>query len=211
MAMMGLKFNFSEVEPPIDFDAMQFRLGILKVNKTNDTTLEMIIPLRRIFHYHISTTFFPTFCLLTIACLTLFIDPERFEAKISLSLTTMLVMQTLQENIGDNLPKTAYNKLIDVWLIIGMSVPFSVFLVLVFIELLPREGRSGEATQPRIVPATNRGTSSRVKVKDHGKRTTKERIHRLFQIVIPTFTTLAAFGYFVIVVNITKCHDKYFD
>ena len=43
----------------------------------------------------------------------------------------MLVMQTLHENISNGLPKTAYIKLVDWWLIYGIVVPFLVFLVLV--------------------------------------------------------------------------------
>ena len=123
-----------------DSDTTQFEVGRFLVEESGDnTSVTLIIPLKRIYRYHTATTFFPTASLLTISCLTLFIDPERFEAKIGLSLTTMLVMQTLQENIGDNLPKTAYIKLIDEWLIFGMCVPFAVFLVLVFIEILPAD------------------------------------------------------------------------
>ena len=82
-----------------DSDTTQFELGKLSVEVIDDTSVALLIPLRRIYHYHIASTFFPTASLLIISCLTLFINPERFEAKIGLSLTTMLVMQTLHENI----------------------------------------------------------------------------------------------------------------
>ena len=185
-----------------DSDTTQFELGKLTAQANDDNkTITLIIPLKRLYHYHIASTFFPTASLLIISCLTLFIDPERFEAKIGLSLTTMLVMQTLQENIGDNLPKTAYIKLIDEWLIFGMCVPFAVFLVLVFIEIMPDEN------QIKILDQSNSVRVAKMK-SDSQKRFTKERIHKLFQWVIPFLTTLSALGYWIRVTYQTYNQDK---
>ena len=60
-------------------------------------------------------------------------------AKLRKWMFTMLVMQTLQVNISDDLPKTAFLKFIDFWLLFGMMVPFVVFLVLCILEALPSE------------------------------------------------------------------------
>ena len=174
-----------------DSDTTQFELGKLSVEVIDNTSVALLIPLRRIYHYHIASTFFPTASLLIISCLTLFINPERFEAKIGLSLTTMLVMQTLQENIGSNLPKTAYIKLIDEWLIFGMCVPFVVFLALVFIEILPEDGAYNESD-----PATLLKVSKSRKIPPLTK-ITKDKMHKLFQLIIPSMTILAALTYLV--------------
>lgn len=95
------------------------------------------IPLKRMIGNHLMTTFFPTMCLLTISCLILYIDLHRFEVTIMVSLTAMLVMYTLHQSISEKLPKTGQIKLIDIWLLIGLVIPFMVFLGLTIIEILP--------------------------------------------------------------------------
>ena len=47
----------------------------------------------------------------------------------------MLVMYTLYQSIASALPQTAYLKMIDVWLLFGLMMPFVVFLFVVIWEL----------------------------------------------------------------------------
>ena len=177
---------------------LQFTLGTLTVElDRNSTVLTMNVPLSRIYNYHLAATFFPTSCLLIIACLTLFIGPDHFEANVALALTTMLVMQTLHENISNGLPKTAYIKLVDWWLIYGIVVPFLVFLVLVVIEMLPNENK---------LDRTNRIFSARheenTKVKTH--QLTKERVHRWSKIGISSVSALFALAFMLYAVYIVN-------
>ena len=51
-------------------------------------------------------------------------------------LTTMLVMFCLYQNVSDNMPKTAYLKFIDKWLLFGIVVPFMSFVVETVLILL---------------------------------------------------------------------------
>ena len=146
---------------------LQFDLGplIVKMNK-NKTALTVNIHLNRIYNNHLATTFFPTTCLLIIACFTLFIGPDHFEVNIALALTTMLVMQTLHENISQDVPKTAYLKLVDWWLIYGMLVPFLVFMVLGVIEMLPKENSlENNATAGRGLSHTGSAKGWQKKIK----------------------------------------------
>ena len=94
------------------------------------------ITLRRMISYHIVSTFSPTLLLLLIGIITLFLDESHFEATIMLAITAMLVMYTLYESASSGLPKTAYLKMIDIWLIFGLVVPFIVFLVEMIAEIL---------------------------------------------------------------------------
>ena len=189
---------------PKDFVPMQFQLGQVTASVTNDTLLIMKIPLRRIYSYHLATTFYPTFCLMTIACLTLFIDPNHFQATIALSLTTMLVMQTLQENISDDLPKTATIKLVDVWLIAGSTVPFLVFLVLVVVEMLPSE----QLTNTQVGDSNLEVNNKKWGMKEQGL--CKERVHGWFRLLIPCSTAVFAVGYFTAAFFITAIHSSEF-
>ena len=71
-----------------------------------------------------------------MAVLTMFIDESHFEATIMVALTAMLVLYTLFQSISDNMPTTAYLKLLDVWLIFGLGMPFLIFIVEVTWELM---------------------------------------------------------------------------
>ena len=73
------------------------------------------------------STYAPTILLLLIAEITLFVDESHFEATTMVSLTTMLVMYTLIQSNSVSLPNTAYLKMIDIWLMHGLIVPFCVF------------------------------------------------------------------------------------
>ena len=94
----------------------------------------MEITLLRIFTHHLVNTFLPTACLIIIAEMTLFIDTGHFEATIMVALTSMLVMYTLYQSISATLPQTAYIKMIDVWLLAGLILPFIVFIILVLVD-----------------------------------------------------------------------------
>ena len=97
--------------------------------------LSVVIELRRKCFFHIVTTYFPTLCLLIIVEVLLFIPEGHFETTITVSLTTMLVMYTLYQSILDTLPQTSYLKLIDIWLIACLTLPFLVFLVEVISQI----------------------------------------------------------------------------
>ena len=110
------------------------------VSKSSDYIV-VEITLRRMISYHIVSTFSPTLLLLLIGIITLFLDESHFEATIMLAITAMLVMYTLYESASSGLPKTAYIKMMDIWLIFGLVVPFVVFLVEMAVEIM-RDGDS---------------------------------------------------------------------
>ena len=68
--------------------------------------------------------------------MTLFIDVSHFEATIMVTLTSMLVMYTLYQSISATLPQTSYLKMIDIWLLSGLIIPFIIFIVLAIIDVL---------------------------------------------------------------------------
>ena len=100
------------------------------------------ITLQRRYFYHLATTYFPTFCLIIITEMLLFINEEHFEAIIMVALTTMLVMYTLHQSISSQLPKTSYMKMIDIWLMFCLTIPFLVFVVEVVLEALRSHHRN---------------------------------------------------------------------
>ena len=108
-------------------------LGGAKGQKSNQS-IQIEVKLQRMFSLYMTTTFLPTTCLIMIAELTLFMDISHFETSIMVALTSMLVMYTLYQSISATLPQTAYIKMIDCWLLIGLIIPFAVFIILVVVE-----------------------------------------------------------------------------
>lgn len=80
--------------------------------------------LKRRFLLQIFTVYIPTFCVLVIMHTTHYYPIKDFEASVMVGLTGMLVMTTLLLSISNNLPSTNYIKLIDIWMLFGMSTPF---------------------------------------------------------------------------------------
>ena len=80
---------------------------------------------------------------------TLYFNAEHFKTTSGVTVTTMLVMYTLYQAVSHKLPPTSYIKMIDIWLIFGLILPFSVFFLLVLIDHLPRP-RPGEITLTKV-------------------------------------------------------------
>ena len=72
----------------------------------------------------ILTTFVPTVLLNMISYSTNYFKAFFFEAIVTVNLTAMLVLTTLFINISNSLPPTSYLKMIDVYLIFSLLIPF---------------------------------------------------------------------------------------
>ena len=62
-----------------------------------------------------------------------------FEAIIALNASVMLVLTTMFINVSNNLPKTAYIKMIDIWLLFNLFKPFVDIIMQTYIENLKTE------------------------------------------------------------------------
>ena len=109
------------------------------------------IKLRRRCLFHLATTYFPTLCLFLISEVLLFINEEHFEATIMVSLTAMLVMYTLHQSILSQLPKTSYMKMIDIWLLCGLTIPFLVFILEVTSEMIRHNKKQQQRKRAKLV------------------------------------------------------------
>ena len=107
------------------------------------------IKLKRRCLFHLATTYFPTLCLFVISEILLFINEEHFEATIMVSLTAMLVMYTLHQSILAQLPKTSYMKMIDIWLLCGLTIPFLVFILEMTSEMIRHNKRLQKVARTR--------------------------------------------------------------
>ena len=120
---------------------VQFEIHQPRMILKDKNFLVVEISYRRMFLYHLVSTFLPTLSLLAVSLITMYIDESHFEATIMVALTSMLVMYTLFQSHTDSLPQTAYIKMIDIWFLHGLVVPFFVFILEVFTELSHTRGR----------------------------------------------------------------------
>ena len=121
-------------EGPISM--VQYKVQSTEMIIKDPKYLVVEITLKRLFKYHLATTYVPSALLIIITTITLYVGEEHYGVTIMVHLTTMLVMFTLYQSVSDNMPKTANLKLIDIWLLYGIIVPFVTFLVETLLILL---------------------------------------------------------------------------
>merc|ERR1711962_325295 len=87
------------------------------------------------------TIFLPTVLLNLIGHATNFFKAFFFEAVVTVNLTAMLVLTTMFINVSNNLPKTSYIKMMDIWLIFNLILPFTEVLLHTYKDFLRDEKR----------------------------------------------------------------------
>ena len=89
----------------------------------------MVIFFKRKVQTEMLTTYLPTLLLLMITYATTFYATTYFEASLTVNLTIMLVMTTIFTSKIEELPPTSDTKMIDIWLIFCLLVPFAFTLI----------------------------------------------------------------------------------
>ena len=70
---------------------------------------------------------------MVIVCL---IKVEEFEGVVTVNVTTLLVLTTLFIGVSNTLPKTAYVKMIEIYLIFSLFIPFCEVLLISILDLM---------------------------------------------------------------------------
>ena len=108
-----------------DKDLTMFKVTNLTLtNEENRNMVSMAIKLKRKVVTELLTTYVPTILLLLITFTTIFFDKELFGDAIAVNLTIMLVMTTIFTSKIEELPPTSDMKMIDIWFICCLVVPF---------------------------------------------------------------------------------------
>ena len=116
-----------------DKDLVMFTITDLRLEKRKEQ-VHMVINLKRKIQTEMLTTYLPTLLLLISAYTTTFFKQIYFEASVTVNLTIMLVMTTIFTSKIEELPPTSDTKMIDIWLIFCLLVPFSFTLIQTAIE-----------------------------------------------------------------------------
>ena len=96
--------------------------------------LKMEVVLKRSIQAELIMTYLPSLGLLVFTFITTKFKREYFEAVVGVNLTLMLLLFTIFTTKISELPPTSYIKMIDIWLILCMLVPFTEVVLITFIE-----------------------------------------------------------------------------
>ena len=86
-----------------------------------------------------------------VAFSTNYAGTEHFKATVTVNVTAMLVIATLFISDAKSLPKTSYMKMIDIWSICAMSVPFFEVVLLTAMADLTRRVRARESSKGMLI------------------------------------------------------------
>ena len=118
-----------------DTDLTMFIMTELVLKKDpNGNMVYMALKLKRKVATELLTTYLPTILLLLITFVTIFFDKSLFGDAIAVNLTIMLVMTTIFTSKIEELPPTSDMKMIDIWLIFCLVVPFLEVILRTAIE-----------------------------------------------------------------------------
>ncbi|XP_064092387.1 uncharacterized protein LOC135205555 [Macrobrachium nipponense] len=119
--------------------------SLLNIN-SNDA-LEVTFQLERRYSLLVLTIFIPTGLLLVIGYTTLFVKLQLLQVRAIMTLTTLLVLYTLFNQVSSNLPDTAYIKMVDVWFFFCIFLIFSVIVLHIVVENLDPGVPKGQQSQ----------------------------------------------------------------
>ena len=118
-----------------DKDLTMFTITYLTLEE-NRRMVSLAIKLKRKVVTELVTTYLPTILLLLITFTTTLFDKDLFGDAIAVNLTIMLVMTTIFTSKIEELPPTSDMKMIDIWLICCLVIPFLEVILRTTIECL---------------------------------------------------------------------------
>ncbi|XP_076041083.1 uncharacterized protein LOC143025389 [Oratosquilla oratoria] len=103
---------------------------------TKYSVLKVEFRLSRRFNVVLLGVYLPSVLLLVIGYSTLYVKAALLQVRLTVSLTTLLVLYTLFNQTSSSLPKTANIKMIDIWFFFCIILLFVIIIVHVIIEHL---------------------------------------------------------------------------
>ena len=168
----------------------QFSVGSIRSwtnNTDRNTKLTFVIPLARIFTNQLLATFMPTFLLWLFGYTTLFISIENPSDRFMGAGTVLLVITVLLNAINNDLPKTSYVKLMDIWFTWHILNIFAIITYHVILDRMREQFGKGNDDIVRQLHASNE--------KNVAEQDATNKINRINQVVIIVFPFLNGIFY----------------
>ena len=116
-------------------DLKMFTIKNLTLSKSGNL-VKMEITLKRNMSKELLTTFLPMVLLLLVTFTSIFFDKSMFGDALAINLTIMLVMTTIFTSKIEELHPSSDTKMIDIWMIGCLLVPFTEVVLRTVIEVL---------------------------------------------------------------------------
>ena len=118
------------------------------LSQTNENEANMNIVFKRRLTNEAVMTFLPSLLLITISYTTSFFKlPNFFNTAITVNLTVMLTITTLLISVVKKLAPTSYVKWIEGWLIFAQLIPFTLVILITWIERLNEQKKMKEENE----------------------------------------------------------------
>ncbi|XP_063603694.1 glutamate-gated chloride channel alpha-like [Penaeus indicus] len=98
------------------------------------SSISVYVRFQRRYVFYLLTLYIPSTLLIFIAYATFFFNPQDFNSRIVVALTSLLVLSSLYTQTSNSLPKTSYFKLVDIWLFFSIVMIFIVVLLQTLID-----------------------------------------------------------------------------
>jgi len=85
--------------------------------------------LERKVNYHLIQTYIPSCLFVTVAWLSLFVNPEAIPGRVSMVMMTLLTLMAMFSGVRQMTPKVSYVSMLDIWMLVCI-----IFIFLVLIE-----------------------------------------------------------------------------
>ena len=137
--------DFVDIVPDIiemrgDTELLQYQVLSWKIgnhqfgSKVNGVRVTIVFG-RKILN-QILTVYVPTLLIIVIVYSTNFFKDFFFEAVVTVNLTGMLVLTTMYLSVAGGLPQTSYIKMVEIWLLFTLMVPFVEVILHVYMDSL---------------------------------------------------------------------------
>ena len=103
---------------------MGWKVGYFSSKAYNSFTILVSIFLGRRLLSILTTVYVPSVLLNIIGHITCYFKPFYFESAVAVNLTVMLVLTSMFISVVAGLPVTSYIKMIEIWLLFTLMIPF---------------------------------------------------------------------------------------
>merc|ERR1711902_476234 len=121
-------------------------------NDTDKTgKVRVMTVFKRKWTYHFWTIFLQSVLLISVAYMTFYFKISNFQDRIMITITTMMVVATIQSSINKMVPNTAYYKMIDYWLLYSFNILIIIMVIHTIMDSsVTRDTVTGYAYNPRL-------------------------------------------------------------
>ncbi|KAG7166368.1 Glycine receptor subunit alpha-4-like 3, partial [Homarus americanus] len=111
---------------------IEYEIGEITITRGQTgefSSIQVFASFYRRYTFYLLTLYIPTILLILIAYATFYFNPDDFNSRVVVAVTSLLVLTSLLTQTSNALPKTSYFKLIDVWLFFSIVIIFVVILL----------------------------------------------------------------------------------